>query len=283
MATPAAVIRPLLSAVAAAGETLISTLPAMPSGLSRSRVLTRTENRPWPVPTQPWLMAQNWRDLLFAHWPVSPELVERVLPPGLPVDTFDGAAWIGVTPFEVTGLRPHGGLPVPGTSRFAELNVRTYTTVGGKPGIYFLSLDAASRLAVVAARRAYRLPYFPAEMTIERRAGAIHYRSRRAGREGDPAGFAADYRPAGEVFHAHRGTLEYFLTERYCLYTIDATGRPLRAEIQHPPWPLQPAAALITGNTMTSPWGIELPRQQPLLHFSRLQQVVIWPLRSAAA
>ena len=227
-------------------------------------------------------MAQTWRDLLFAHWPLPPDVVQRALPPALSVDTYDGSAWIGVTPFELTGLRPRGGVPLPGVSHFPELNVRTYTTVGGKPGIYFLSLDAASRLAVIAARRAYRLPYFHADMALGRRAGAIHYRSRRTGNDGAPAAFEAEYRPVGDVFHADRGTLEYSLTERYCLYTVDESGRVLRGEIQHPPWPLQQAEASITANTMTAPWGIELPPRQPLLHFSRLQEVVIWPLRPAA-
>jgi uncharacterized protein len=273
----------ILSMAAAASEYVISALPGAPAELSQSRVLTETENRPWPVPEAPWLMAQTWRDLLFGHWPLPPDLVRQALPAALAVDTFDGCAWIGITPFEVSGLRPRGALPLPGSSRFPELNVRTYTTLDGKPGIYFLSLDAASRLAVIAARRAYRLPYFHAGMIIEREYAAIHYRSDRISSDGHPARFQAGYRPVGDVFHAQAGTIEYFLAERYCLYTVDETGRPLRGEIQHPPWPLQAAEASITINTMTVPWGIELPRQHPLLHFSRLQNVVIWPLRAADA
>jgi uncharacterized protein YqjF (DUF2071 family) len=227
-------------------------------------------------------MAQTWRDLLFAHWPVPAEVIQQVLPRALPVDTFDGSAWIGVTPFEVSGLRPRGGLPIPSASRFPELNVRTYTTLEGKPGIFFLSLDATSRLAVFAARRAYQLPYFHARMAIRRRPPSIHYDSDRIDRDGNGARFHAEYRPIGEAFGAEPGTLEYFLAERYCLYTVDEQERPLRAEIQHPPWPLQLAEAAIGTNTMTLPWGIALPEQQPLVHFSRLQNVVIWPLRPAA-
>jgi uncharacterized protein YqjF (DUF2071 family) len=276
-------IRRLLSAAAAISEGLISALPGAPAELTQSKVLHRTANRPWPLPEEPWLMAQTWRDLLFAHWPLPPDVVRQALPPALSPDTFDGSAWIGVTPFEVSGLRPRGGLPLPRSSRFPELNVRTYTTLDDKPGIFFLSLDAASRLAVLAARRAYRLPYFQAEMIIDRRAELIHYESRRISREGEPAAFEADYRPTGEVFHAEPGTLEYFVTERYCLYTVDDAGRPLRGEIQHPPWPLQAAEASLAVNTMTLPWSIQLPHQQPVLHFSRLQNVVIWPLRDAAA
>jgi uncharacterized protein YqjF (DUF2071 family) len=271
-------IRRALTLAAGAGEALLASIPGTPPEVAQSRVLDQTDNRPWPPPDGPWLMAQTWRDLLFAHWRVPPELLREKLPPALPVDTFDGSAWIGVTPFELSGLRPRGGLPVPFGSRFPELNVRTYTTLDGKPGIFFLSLDAASTAAVIAARRGYRLPYFRAHMAIDRTDGGIRYRSER---ESPPAGFQGEYSPTGDVFHATPGSLEYFLAERYCLYTIDEQGNPLRAEIQHPPWPLQAAEATIASNTMTAPWGIQLPAEQPLLHFSRLQNVLIWPLRLA--
>ncbi len=273
-------IRRTLSLALSASEALIGT--ASCPELSQGGVIGELENRPWPEPREHWLMAQTWRDLLFAHWRVAPEVLERALPKALPVDTLDGHAWIGVTPFELCGLRPRGGIPLPWNSRFPELNVRTYTTVGGRPGIFFLSLDAANPLAVAAARRAYRLPYFHARMRITRRGPAVHYRSERVSSDGAPAEFEAEYGPAGEVFKPEPGSLEYFLTERYCLYTVDEEGRPLRGEIQHPPWPLQTAEATIARNTMTSPWGIELPDEEPLLHLSRLQNVVIWPLRPAS-
>lgn len=267
----------ILGAAASVGETLLARLPS--ADLSQAAGLDQTGNRPWPVPDEAWLMAQTWRDLLFAHWALAPEAIARILPDALSPDTFDGRAWIGVTPFELTGLRPRGGLPAPCLSRFAELNVRTYTTLAGKPGIFFLSLDAASLAAVLAARRAYRLPYFRARMSVRREAGGIRYESDRISPDGDPAAFAADYRPGGEVFRAEPGSLEYFLAERYCLYTIDESGNPLRADIQHPPWPLQEAAGTIRRNTMTRPWGIRLGDEPPLLHYSRLQQVLIWSLR----
>jgi uncharacterized protein YqjF (DUF2071 family) len=268
-----------LRASQSVSEAAIASLPG--PDVSQSEVTGKTGNRPWPLPGEPWLMAQTWRDLLFAHWSLPPESLARVLPPALPLDTFDGRAWIGVTPFEVSGLRPRGGFPVPRISRFPELNVRTYVSLDGKPGIFFLSLDAASAIAVLAARRAYRLPYFHARMSIERGEDGIRYRSERTSADGERAAFAAEYGPRGAVFQAARGSLEYFLTERYCLYTVDDAGRPLRADIQHPPWPLQPAAASIGTNTMTEPWRVELPAQPPLLHYAHLQQVVIWPLRPA--
>jgi uncharacterized protein YqjF (DUF2071 family) len=270
----------VLEAAQSVSEAAIASLPG--AEFSQSEVIDQTENRPWPLPAGPWQMAQTWRDLLFAHWSLPPEAVARILPPALPLDTFDGQAWIGVTPFEVSGLRPRGGPPVPRLSRFPELNVRTYVTLGGKPGIFFLSLDAASMLAVLGARRAYRLPYFRARMSIDRRPERIRYESERVSADGEPARFAAEYAPSGASFEAAPGSLEYFLTERYCLYTVDETGRPWRADIQHPPWPLQPAEARIATNTMTEPWRIELPMQPPLLHYAHIQRVLIWPLRPAA-
>lgn len=211
-------------------------------------------------------MAQPWIDLLFAHWSVSPQALQPAVPPPLELQTFEGQAWIGVTPFEVRNLRVRPMLAIPFLSSFLEINVRTYVSFGGKPGIYFLSLDAASALAVAAARRFYRLPYFQAHMTIDRDADGLRYRSERKASESAPAAaFRGRYRPLGIVYPPAVGTLEHWLTERYCLYTLDAEQRVLRGEIHHPPWPLQSAEADISLNTMGDEVGIALSRT-PLLH-----------------
>jgi uncharacterized protein len=223
------------------------------------------------------VQAQTWRDLLFAHWAVDPEALRPAVPPELPIDTFDGQAWIAVTPLEVSGLRPHGAPPVPGLSRFPETNVRTYTTVDGKPGIWFFSLDAASRFAVMAARLTYRLPYFRARMSIERSGDEIAYST---GRVGGEAALRLRYRPAGPPAPPRSGTLLHFLTERYCLYTV--AGGLRRAEIHHPPWPLQVATAEIERNTIAAPLGLDLGRAEPLLHYAARQDVVIWAPRRVA-
>jgi uncharacterized protein YqjF (DUF2071 family) len=162
-------------------------------------------------------------------------------------------------------------------SSFLELNVRTYVTAGGKPGIWFFSLDASSRLAVEAARRTYKLPYFQARIGAEPQGEWLEYESARVENRGGPHVFDGRYRPSGEVFHAAPGSLEEFLAERYCLYTVDGRGRLYRAEIHHPPWPLQPAEATIELNTM-APADLALSDEGPLLHFARVQDVVIWPL-----
>jgi uncharacterized protein YqjF (DUF2071 family) len=245
----------------------------------QSRVLDQTSHRPWPPPRGPWLQAQTWRDLLFMHWPVDPNALRSALPTQLPIETFDGRAWIAVTPFEVRDLRLHGMPPVPRLSRFAETNVRTYTTVDGKPGIWFFSLDAASLLAVVGARLTYALPYFHARMSIERDAdGEIAYATSRIARR---AALRTRYRPTGDPFQARPGTLEHFLTERYCLYTV-VGGTVRRAEIHHPPWALVPASAEIERNTMAAPLGLDLSADEPLLHFAARQDVVIWAPKRVA-
>ena len=122
-------------------------------------------------------MEQTWNDLLFAHWPVAPENLRPLVPPVLPLDTFNGQCWAAVTPFHMTGIRGRWMPPIPGTSSFPELNVRTYVNYGGKPGVFFFSLDAASRLAVWGARAAYHLPYFYARMKVRTEKDRVHYDS----------------------------------------------------------------------------------------------------------
>jgi uncharacterized protein YqjF (DUF2071 family) len=219
-------------------------------------------------------MGQTWIDLLFAHWRVDADVLGAHVPDGLDVQQHDGSAWVGVTPFEITGLRARGMLALPFVSSFREINVRTYVTRDDKPGIWFFSLDASSQIAVEAARRIYKLPYFRARISLERRAGRVVYECVRDER----TAFSGSYRGVGETQAPKDGTLEHFLTERYCLYASDR-GRLHRAEIHHAPWPLQPAEAAIDLNTMP-PDGIAL-EGQPLLHFSARQDVVIWPLRPA--
>lgn len=232
-------------------------------------------HRPWPAPSRPWVMKQGWHDLLFAHWPIDRDALAQLVPPEFELERFDGTAWIGVVPFEMRNVAPRGVPPLPGLSAFPELNVRTYVRAGGKPGVYFFSLDAASRLAVYTARLWLRLPYFGASMTIARAAGRVAYRSRR--RTGDrPAEFIASYHPDGDPFTPREGTLEYFLTERYCLYARDHADRPYRLDIHHRPWQLQNARAEIQHNSMAAAAGLTLPSVAPLLHFVSRQDMVGW-------
>jgi uncharacterized protein YqjF (DUF2071 family) len=182
----------------------------------------------------------------------------------------------------MTRVYPRRAFPVPWLSRFLELNVRTYVRHGGKAGVFFFSLDAANPVAVEIARRWYRLPYFRASMRLRKAGGWRHYRSYRTHRGAPPAEFQARYRPAGEVYRAAPGSLEHWLTERYCLYTIGRRGEVFRGEIHHAPWPLQPAEAEIEANTMTVPHGLQLPPTAPLLHFAERLVTLEWPITRAS-
>jgi uncharacterized protein YqjF (DUF2071 family) len=221
------------------------------------------------------LIGQGWEDLLFVHWRVDAEAVRRLVPPGLKVDEHDGSAWLAVTPFELTGFRLRGTLPIPVVSSFPELNVRTYVTAGGKPGIWFFSLDTSSLVAVEAARRVYKLPYFHAHISLRRRPDRrVEYSATRR-RSARPFRFEAAYAPAGEPSEPEPGTLEHFLVERYCLYASDESGL-YRAEIHHTPWRIRRADASIALNTMP-PDSLSL-HGDPLFHLAERQDVVIWPL-----
>lgn len=243
------------------------------------RTLPSAEHRPWPLPTEPWIMAQTWRTLLFAHWPVPADALRRLLPRSLPLDTFDGTAWLSITPFVVEGLRPRGMPAVPGLSAFPELNVRTYVQRDDKPGVFFFSLDAGSRLAVAAARRLYALPYFHARMRATRSGSSIDYGSERIDSRAAPAACDATFRPIGPVQPARPGSLTAWLTERYCLYAVDGAHSLYRAEIHHRPWALHDAAAEVRRNTMAEPLGLTLPEVAPLLHFSERLDVHVWAPR----
>jgi uncharacterized protein YqjF (DUF2071 family) len=221
-------------------------------------------------------MAQSWHDLLFAHWRVDAALLRPFVPEALEIDTFESQAWIAVVPFRMSGVRLRGTPALPWLSAFPELNVRTYVVAGGKPGVWFFSLDAQNPIAVALARAWFHLPYFRATMHCEDRAGWIHYASERTHRGAKPCVLEAKYRPIGEVFEALPGTLEHFLIERYCLYAQASDGRIFRGEIHHPPWQLQPADAVFGQNSMTEAAGIALPSGKPLLHLVRRQSVVVW-------
>ena len=222
----------------------------------------------------------RWNRLLFAHWPVDFDALRPLVPEGLELETFDGTAWVGVVPFDMTRVRPRFVPPIPWLSRSAELNVRTYVTAGGKPGVWFFSLDAERALAVWGARLTYHLPYFKAAMRVHvREGGWIEYASRRTHRGAASARFKGRYRPTGEVDHSRPGSLDYFLTERMCLYARRADGRLLRADIDHQPWPLQPAEGMFEENTMAEASGIRLPGVPPLLHYAeRIDAVAWWPV-----
>jgi uncharacterized protein len=238
--------------------------------------LEQVAHRPWALPAGPWVMAQSWHDLLFAHWRVPAEALRTKIPMLLEIDTFAGQAWLGVVPFRMTGVRLRGTPSLPWLSAFPELNVRTYVSAEGKPGVWFFSLDAANATAVAIARAWFHLPYFRARMSCEERDGWIEYKCKRSHRGAPSAVLQGRYRAAGQAVSPQPGSLEHFLTERYCLYTQDDKGRVIRGEIHHRPWPLQKGEADLETNTMAAAAGFSLPAEKPLLHFSKRQDVVVW-------
>jgi uncharacterized protein len=222
--------------------------------------LGETEHRPYPLPERRWVMGQTWHDLLFAHWRVPHDLLRPHVPERLELEQHDGSAWIGLTPFRVSGLRLRGVPPLPLLSSFYELNCRTYVRAGNRPGIWFFSLDASSRAAVAAAQRTYELPYRHAQ--IQAREGSFRA-------DTDGGFFRARYHGVGMPAPAEPATLEHFLTERYCLY---AGNGELRAEIHHAPWPLQPAEGELEQHGIAP---VEL-ESEPIYHYARRQDVVVW-------
>jgi uncharacterized protein YqjF (DUF2071 family) len=239
-------------------------------------ILEVTSHRPWPLPSGPWIMTQTWNDLLFAHWPIARSVIRPLVPPSFELDLFDGQAWLGVVPFHMTNVAPRLVPALPFVSAFPELNVRTYVRVADRPGVFFFSLDAGSAVAAGAARTLLNLPYFTAQMTVTPRPdGSVHYESRRS--SSTEAQFSAVYRGLGDRRPPARGTLEYFLTERYCLYAVNHRHVAYRLDIHHPPWPLEAATAELARNTMADAAGIRLPSQAPLLHFAKRQDMVCWP------
>ena len=224
-------------------------------------------------------MQQAWHDLLFAHWRVDARALRALVPAELELDTFDGEAWVGVVPFRMSGIRARGLPALPGASAFAELNLRTYVRRGGVGGVWFFTLEAEHALAVRVARAWFHLPYHLARMRCRAAGDGIEYASTRVHRGAPPARVEVDYAPVGPARVALLGTLEHWLTERYCLFARRRRGELLRADIHHAPWPLQDARAEFRVNALASAHGIELPAEPPRLHFARRLDVLIWPPR----
>jgi uncharacterized protein YqjF (DUF2071 family) len=250
--------------------------------------LVRTSHRPRPLPSGRWVMTQRWNDLLFAHWPVPAHAVAPLIPDGLQVDTFQGSAWLGVVPFWMDRIKFRGIPTIPGARSFPEINLRTYVRdpLTGALGVFFISLDAGNLLGVTFARAFFSLPYYWAEMRFEQRSEReFSYYSRRR-MSSQPVIFKARYRglgPTRKLAESRAGTLEYFLTERYCLFTRGRDGQPMRANIHHVPWPLEEADAEIEQNDLASAVGIRLPDIPPVLHYSRRLAVYVWQLERLRA
>lgn len=245
-----------------------------------THALEHTSHRPWPLPSSPWVMHQRWTELLFAHWPVDASELTSQLPRGLELDLFDGEAWVGLVPFRMSNVRLRYTPPFPGFSTFPELNLRTYVRSGDRAGVWFLTLEAAQKIAVRIARAWFNLPYHDAKMRCEQVGKDIEYESRRTHKGAGTPRFKARYGPRGPVYQSRTGTLEHWLTERYCLYACRPNGALLSADVQHGPWPLQSAEAEIEVQEITAAHGISVAVREPLLHFAQRIDVVTWAPRA---
>jgi uncharacterized protein YqjF (DUF2071 family) len=224
-----------------------------------------------------WVMHQTWSKLLFAHWPVKPEVLRPLIPSSLILDTFDGMAWVGVVPFYMSNVRVRYLPPFPTTGEFCELNVRTYVMPkDGKPGVWFFSLEAASILAVIGARIVFHLPYYKAAMRLTTNGKEVQYASQRTHRGAQPAAFEGRYQATGDVYHSQAGNLDHWLTHRLSLYAADRHQNIYQGDIAHDAWPLQPAEADLPLNTMAQASGISLPDTKPLLHYAERMDMHAW-------
>ncbi len=223
-------------------------------------------------------MRMTWHDLLFMSWPVAAHQVQSLIPDALPVDTFDGSAWISVVPFQMTGVAPRWMPDLPWLSRFPELNVRTYVVNDGKPGVWFFSLDATNPLAVRVARGLFRLNYLDARIRIERCGNWIRYCCKRTHRNQPAAQLTVDYRPIGKSYRSAAGSLEHWLTSRYCLYTAGRRGEIYRGDIDHQPWSLKEAQVVVHQNSMTDAYPFDVQEAPVSLQFADRMDVVAWSL-----
>jgi uncharacterized protein YqjF (DUF2071 family) len=235
-------------------------------GIDRETIRQRPEGLP--------LMEHHWGKLLFMHWPIDAERLRSLVPPQLTIDTFDGEAWIGVTPFTMWDVRLSFTPPVPYLSDFHELNVRTYVLYRGVPGVWFFSLNTNSSMTVFGARTFYFLPYFDARIDLRQSGDTIHYDLERTDAD-RPARFKASWEIGDELPEAEPGTLEFFLTERYCLYS--ASGESIyRARIHHKPWPLQQVELTSHDSDIVESDYLPKLKGKPLVHYAESLAVDVW-------
>jgi uncharacterized protein len=232
-------------------------------------------HRPYPLPDMNWMMTQEWHHTLFVHWPVPLSSLREYVPLELEIDTFDGSAWIAIVPFQVKNTRGRFTPAIPGVSSYLEVNVRTYVKYGGRTGVYFFSLDANHLLAVLGAKAILGLNYKQANISF-REKDHFEMISSRVQPPHRNAELELLYKPETEVIFAEPGTLEHWLTERYCLWTKRGS-RIFRGDIHHTKWELQRAQADISQKMIIPFVDQELLKQSPLLHYTKYKKAFFWP------
>lgn len=242
-------------------------------------LIKQIAHRPYPLTSKNWIMRQSWRDLLFIHWPVPLEEIRKHVPSSLHIDTFDGSAWLSIVIFEMKGIYIRGLPPFSILPPFPEINVRTYVHHNGKPGVYFMSLDVNDWMSYTVAKRWLHLPYQPANISIQKDENTYHYSSNRAKQSNSSITSMGSYTPSQKVFFPINGTLEHWLTERYCFFSESKKGVMYCCEIHHLPWPLQNAEFSIKKNTLIDPFQIDLASVGPISYFSNGVDSLIWNIQ----
>jgi uncharacterized protein len=239
--------------------------------LDRLAMRTRPEGSP--------IMHQTWLNLLFLHWPIDPALLRPLIPSRLEIDTYDGKAWIGITPFAMADIHLTNLPAVPGLDSLVELNVRTYVHYQGKPGVWFFSLDASKLLPAIAARIVFMLPYYRAAMEFAQTIDAFRFNSQRT--VGPTANFSASWKTGIRLRDPDQDSLAFFLVERYALFS-GSNESLMMARIYHHPWILEEVVGVEHTSSMISALNLPEPVDAPLAHFSRSLKVEIWEPKTLA-
>ena len=239
----------------------------MPDSESIDRLAMR--GRPEGEP----ILHQRWESMLLLHWPIIPDILRPLIPPALELDTYEGRAWIGITPFHLEDVRPSALPAFPGLSSFHELNVRTYVMHNGLPGIWFLTLDASKLIPMVAARVFFMLPYYKASIRFLQTGETFAFNLRRT--VPVPAEFRVAWRRGLRLRDPALESLGFFLTERYCAFAVNNTEL-YSIRTYHHPWILDEAEVELRHSSMISSLGIPEPTTAPLAHFSASMEMETW-------
>ncbi|WP_409299342.1 YqjF family protein [Peribacillus sp. SCS-26] len=237
-----------------------------------------TSHRPYPLPGSPWFMKQEWKSLFFLHWPIPRDIVRSQIPAGLELDLYEGEAWVSITPFQVKRMRMHGVPPLPFLHSYLELNVRTYVRHKGVPGIYLWSLDANHLPSIAGARVLFSLPYMLSRMDFKENGGLMRYSAERLLPNKRNEAFVAEFKPFGDISEPDEGSVDHWLSERYCLFSV-RKGRIYRGDIHHDKWKISPAHAAVSQNTVASMFPPSFFKEEPLVRYSPLRRVFFYPFK----
>jgi hypothetical protein len=233
------------------------------------KILADNQHRPWPIPTGQWQYYQEWNNALFLHWIVPVELIRDLVPAELPIDTFEGKAWVSLVAFTMEKIRPRLLPSLNYISNFHEINLRTYVNYKGKSGVYFLNIEAEKALSTFIARQLSGLPYEKAEIRRFVKGTDYSYTSVNKGKNFK---FNTDFTLGNKI--ESKSDLDKWLTERYSLY-LKKDNKLYRYQIHHAEWPLHNVAV----NKLECNYAIKqmvLNNTPPLQHYSKGIRVIAW-------